>query len=367
MLSRKKILEKYFPPISAAARLGVGLLAGLILLCSCVAHRESPEARLRSRQHWADHHRTWRGVHLWLDRETAAQQLIQTLPRLADAGVNTVVIEVNYSFEFRSHPELRNRQFITCATAHQLAAASRKCGIRLIPEFNCLGHQSFGGRVEPLLKIYPGFDETPTLALTNKNVYCREWCPSAPGLNEIVFSLIDEIAGAFEADAFHVGMDEVYLLGTGECPRCHGKNPAGLFAAQVNALHAHIVGREKMQLLMWADRVIGPRLQGYAKYDNASNDLSAAIDLIPRDIVMCDWHYEWRKNYPSVPYLTGKGFQVWPSGFMPLKAAQAFSDYAQQQTNAQVIGWLATTWNETSITNAPEWPPIKEILPRWKN
>ena len=352
--------------IPRTARLGAGLLAVLILFGGCAVPRPATGHRIPAQQNWSARNPVWRGVHFWLDRETAAQALIQTLPRLAVGGVNVVVVEVNYSFEFQAHPELRDRHFITRATAHQLAAAARRCGIRLIPEFNCLGHQSFGGRVAPLLKVHPGFSETPSQSLTNKNLYCLEWCPQAPGLDEIIFSLIDELADAFEADAVHVGMDEVYLLGAGDCPRCRGKNLAGLFAAQVNALHAHIVGRKKMQMLMWADRVIGPKFQGYSKYDNARNDLSAAIDLIPRDIVMCDWHYEWRKNYPSVPFLTGKGFRVWPAGFLPVKAALAFSDFSQQQTNAPVIGWLATTWNATSITNAPDWPPIKEILPRWR-
>ena len=307
----------------------------------------------------------WRGVHLWLDRETSAQALIQTLPALAKVGVNTVVIEVNYSFEFQSHPELRNRHFISRRTAHLLAAAARQHGIRLIPEFNCLGHQSFGGRAGPLLRQHPDFSETPSQSLANTNIYCLEWCPQSPGLNEIIFSLIDDLAAGFEADAFHVGMDEVYLLGSDDCPHCRNKNPAELFAAQVNALHTHIVGEKKWQMLMWADRVIGPTFQGYSKYDNARNDLSAAIDLIPKDIVMCDWHYEWKTNYPSVPYLANKGFTVWPAGFLPLKAAQQLSSFALiQKTN--VIGYLATTWNETSITNAPQWPPIKAILPQWK-
>ena len=308
----------------------------------------------------------WRGVHLWLDREAGAQQLIRTLPALAAAGANVVVIEVNYSFEFQTHPELRNKNFITRKTAHALAAAARRNGIRLIPEFNCLGHQSFGGRVGPLLKVHPEFSESTSLSLTNTNVYCLEWCPQAPGLNEIIFSLLDEMAGAFEADAIHVGMDEVYLIGADACPRCHGKNPAELFAAQVNALHAHLGGEKKLQMLMWADRVIGPKFQGHSKFDTTQNDLSAAIDLVPKDIVMCDWHYEWKNDYPSLALLAGKGFRVWPAGFLPLKAAQKFSDFAlAQRTN--VIGYLATTWNETSITNSPNWPPIKAILPRWKN
>ena len=353
----------------AVSRLGLFkvLIIGLFSTSGCVEHRQASTGRPLSHAIEPAPPPVWRGVHLWLDRESAAQELLPTLPRLAAVGVNVLVVEVNYSFEFQSHPELRNRHYITRATAHELATAARTCGIRLIPEFNCLGHQSFGRRIEPLLRVHPEFNESPTLSLSDTNVYCLEWCPLAPGLNPIVCSLIDDIVQGFEADAIHVGMDEVYLLGTAGCPRCRGKDPAELFAAQVNTLHDHIVGVKKWQMLMWADRVIGPKFQGYSRYDNARNDLSAAVDSIPRDIVLCDWHYEWRTNYPSVPYLTGKGFQVWPTGFMPLTAALAFSDFSQHQTNALVLGWLATTWNQTSITNSPEWPPIKEILPRWRH
>jgi hypothetical protein len=311
----------------------------------------------------------WRGVHLWLDNEDSAQKLAATLPALAQAGANAVVIEVNYSFEFTNHPELRTRRFVTQAAAHELAAAARRCGIHLIPEFNCLGHQSFGHGVEPLLAVHPDFNETPSQTPTNHGLYCLSWCPRAPGLNDMVFSLIDEMGAAFEADTFHVGMDEVYLLGADECPRCRGANPARLFADQVQALHDHIVGQRHWRMLMWADRIVGPKYQGLCQYDTPQNDLSATIDLVPKDIVMCDWHYEWKTNYPSLFYLTAHGFPVWPAGFEPLAAARALSDAARRAraTNELVIGYLATTWNKTRIEHSPEWPPIKEILGDWKN
>jgi hypothetical protein len=307
----------------------------------------------------------WRGVHVWIDNDAAARKLLETLPSLQAIGVNQVVMEINYSFEFREHPELRTRRFVRVATAHELAAAARTNGINLIPEFNCLGHQSFGRRACPLLRAHPEFSETPSLTASDKGVYCLSWCPKAPGLNEIIFSLIDEMADGFEATSFHVGMDEVYFIGEEQCPRCHGSNPAELFAAQVNALHEHIVGKKKLKMLMWADRVIGSKYQGICQYDNAHNDLSACIASIPRDIVMCDWHYERKREYSSVPFLAGKGFPVWPSGFMPVAATQAFSDYSLAHRD-EVVGYLATTWNETSITNLASWPPIKEILPRWR-
>ena len=308
---------------------------------------------------------TWRGVHQWLDKDESARALGKTLPALARLGVNTVVVEVNYSYEFKTHPDLRNHTFIHRQTARALAKEAARNHIRLIPEFNCLGHQSFGKRIEPLLRVHPEFNETPSLSVTNASVYCLEWCPRAPGLNPIILSLIDEIADGFRANAFHVGMDEVYLLGSDECPRCHNASPPQLFADQVNALHEHIVGKRKLEMLMWADRPIGVKYQGHSKYDNERNDLSPAIDLIPRDIIQCDWHYEWKKTYPSVPYLTDKGFRVWPAGFQPLGASRAFSDFARAQSDEKVLGYLATTWNVTSITNAPNWPPLRDVMHDW--
>lgn len=314
---------------------------------------------------WRATNHVWRGVHLWLDRDSEVVNLITALPRLAAIGANVVVVEVNYSFEFSAHPELRNRTFISRNSAHALACAARACGIRLIPEFNSLGHQSFGKRTEPLLATHPEFNETPALTATNRGVYCLSWCPRAPGLQPIINSLVDELAEGFEADAIHVGLDEVYLIGADECPRCHGATPAKLFAQQVNDLHQHIVTERKLEMLMWADRVIGVKYQGISQFDNVTNDLSACIGETPRDIVMCDWHYEGKKNYPSVPYLIEQGFRVWPSGFQPVAASRAFSDFSRAQKSPLLLGYLCTTWNEMRIVNAAEWPPIKEILADW--
>ena len=332
---------KYFP------------LLCLVAVVSC--HDLPPESKAGD----------WRGVHFWIDSDTSARELMDTLPGLAKVGVNTVVMEVNYSFEFQAHPELRSRRFVTVTTAHALAVAARQNGIILIPEFNCLGHQTFGHRLSPLLRAHPDFNETPSFSATTPGIYCLSWCPRAPGLNEIVFSLIDEMAAGFEARYFHVGMDEVYLIGEDECPRCRGAKPADIFVAQVKALHDHIVKKKGLGMLMWADRVVGPKYQGVCQYDDAHNDLSASISSIPRDIILCDWHYESKPAYPSVPYLAGQGFRVWPASFQPVSAAQAFSDYSWSNRSG-VIGFLATTWTSVPISDAPEWPPIKDILPRWK-
>lgn len=295
-----------------------------------------------------------------------AQTLIEQLPRLTALGVNAVILEVNYSFQFESHPELCSGRGMSKAQAHELARAARANGVRLIPQFNCLGHQSWSKNTLPLLVKYPELDETPGQYPDNKGIYCRSWCPQNPEVNRIVFALIDELVDAFEADAFHVGMDEVFLIASEYCPRCRGGDPAKLFAKAVNDLHAHLVSGRKLEMLMWGDRLLPAQALGYSEWEASKNHTEGAADLVPKDIIPCDWHYEKRPEYPSVPWLTQKGFRVWPSGWQPLAANQAFSAYSHSLNNKRVLGYLCTTWGKTTIAEAADWPPIKEVLPQWK-
>ena len=311
----------------------------------------------------------WRGLHVPVFSDRELSKLEDELPRLAADGVNVLVIQTDYHFDFQSHPELRAQEFITRAKAREFAGAARKLGIRVIPELDCLGHQSWGATTDPLLAKYPQFDETPGQFPGNQGIYCRSWCPQSPGLNQIVFALIDELTDAFQADAFHVGMDEVFIIASEHCPRCHGEDPAKLFAKQVNALHRHIVGERRLTMLMWGDRLLDARTMGYGRWESATNGTAPAVDMIPKDIILCDWHYREQTNYPSVPFLLQKGFRVWPSGFQPLAAAKAFSEFslAQRRENPRVIGYLCTTWSKARTEDLAAWPPITDVLAEWKN
>jgi hypothetical protein len=311
---------------------------------------------------------TWRGVHVPVQTDDQLAKLEGELPALAALGVNVLIVQVDYHFAFQSHPELRAKQFITLPQAREFSAAARKLNIRVIPELDCLGHQSLAGTTWPLLAKYLQFDETPGQSPGNKGIYCRSWCPQSPGLNQIVDALIDELADAFQADAFHVGMDEVFFIADEHCPRCHGQDPAKLFAKAVNDLHRHIVGERKWTMLMWGDRLLDAQTMGYGRWESAANGTAAAVDLIPKDIVICDWHYRAQTNYPSVPFLLQKGFRVWPSGYQPLEGAKALSQFslAQRQKNPGLVGYLATTWSQSKKVNLTIWPPITEVLPDWK-
>jgi hypothetical protein len=302
----------------------------------------SPDASSASRE------QLWRGVHFMSPGRDGLDVLKRAIhDKLAPWGVNVVILEVNYNFQFRSHPELQagGTNGLRVGDVRGLVQTCRQNKIRLIPMFNCLGHQSWSSSTFPLLTKHPEFDETPDVPKNNKGIYCRSWCPLHPEVNKVVFALIDELIDAFAADAFHVGMDEVFLIASPSCPRCKGKDPAELFAKAVNDLHGHIVGEKKLTMLMWGDRLLADSKFGYEKWESSQNGTAAAIDRIPKDIILCDWHYETRvQGYPSVGYFQEKGFRVLPSSWRNKEAALAMLTEAQRGATERMIGHLCTTW-----------------------
>ena len=302
---------------------------------------------------------SWRGIHLGLSDDRAVAPLIAELPRLSAMGVNTLLVEVNYSFDYQSHPELRSGRFITKSSARALAEACKKNNIRLIPQLNCLGHQSWSKNTAPLLTKYPQFDETPGQFPDNKDIYCRSWCPLNPDVNKVVFALMDELIDAFQADAFHVGMDEVFLIASEHCPRCKGKDPAEMFAKAVNDYHKHLVDEKHVEMLMWSDRFLDGKSTGYGKWEASENGTFPAIDRVPKDIIMCDWHYTKRPDYPSIAIFIQKGFRVWPGGWDKVDATEALIACEQKNAGEKMLGHMCTTWGKARPGNLADWPPIK--------
>jgi hypothetical protein len=305
----------------------------------------------------------WRGLHLInYQTDDDLQTLARQVPKLGEMGLNVIVLEIDYGFRFESYPKLRaNRDSITPQGAGKLAATCKKHAIRLVPQFQCLGHQSWKGATFPLLTQFPELDLTPGAFPKNEGIYCREWDPLNPKVNEIVFKLIDEILDAFQADAFHVGMDEVFLIGSEHSPLTKGKDPAKVFAKAVNDLHQHLVKERKVEMLMWGDRLFDATKYKWDKWEAAENGTAPAVDLIPKDIIICPWHYEKRASYPSVPMFAEKGFRVLPASWRKLDASKALVEYCHGLHSPRVLGHLFTTWGGKKDT-VVEWVPMVEGL-----
>ena len=303
----------------------------------------------------------WRGIHLLgYDSDEELQELGMLIPEIKKTGLNVIILEIDYNFEFNSHPELRgNDNPVTKKAARNLSKTCRKYNIRLIPEFQCVGHQSWEKETFPLLIKYPHFDLTPGAFPENETIYCREWDVTNPEVYAIVFELLDEIIDAFQSDAFHVGMDEVFLLGSEQSPSTKGKDPGILFAKAINDIYDHLVKKRKVEMLMWGDRLFDGTGYNFGKWESSLNGTAAAVNSIPTDIIICPWHYEKMEAYPSIPIFIKKGFRVLPASWKNVDAAKALIQYSNMQDGPKMLGHLFTTWSKQDILT---YPPMTECI-----
>jgi len=286
-----------------------------------------------------------RGIHVMARGRTHLASLERLIGEIAPSlDLNRVIVEVNGHFQYASHPEAAEADSLSAGDAGRLAELARGRGIELVPMYNCLGHQSWREKPGALLRSHPEFNEAPELDATAEDFYCMSWCPNHPEVNPLVFDLFDELLKAFEAEAFHVGMDEVFILG--HCPRCKGTPNAELFAKAVNDCHGHLVGRRGVEMQMWGDRLLDAETMGYGSWESSANETHQAVDKVAKDIVMCDWHYEIMEDFPSVRFFQEKGFRVWPGGWNKEQSIRRFIEVARREATPRMLGYLATTWGD---------------------
>ena len=196
-------------------------------------------------------------------------------------------------------------------------------------------------------------DETPRKFANNEGIYCRSYCPLHPAVHPILFDVIDELMDAFHADTFHAGMDEVFILADEDCPRCKGKLTSDLFANEVIAVHDHLAQSHR-QLWIWGDRLIDGATTGAGKWEGSFNGTWPAIDRIPRDVTICDWHYD--ASIPGAEYFAMHGLNVvscpWRKKDVALAEVQAVRDL-REHANAPVaeraLGVMSTTWTDSAV------------------
>src|SRR5260221_247466 len=275
---------------------------------------------------------------------------------LATRKVNTLLLRVDYNYEFDSYPQLRDSVALSKSNVKKIVDACSKHKIRIIPQINLLGHQSWAGTLHNLLRVYPDFDETPNVIMpvtyvwpNADGLYCKSYCPLHPDVHKVVFALIDEICDAFQTDAFHAGMDEVFYIGNEKCPRCSCIDKADLFAGEVRTIRDHLASQNR-ELWIWGDRLIDGKSTGIGFWEASYNYTYRAIDLIPKDVVICDWHYVRPDQTPV--YFAMKGFRVvtCPWRRPPVSVVQAedmarWRKYAPKEMKNRYYGMMQTVWS----------------------
>jgi hypothetical protein len=297
-----------------------------------------------------------RGFCIGAPKPTGVEKFVKFInEELAPRKVNTLVLLVGYNYQYKCYPQLRDSGALSKKDVRKIVAACKKNNIRIIPDINLLGHQSGGNKVNKLLENFPEFDETPYIKMPEKyvwpnkdNLYCKSYCPLHPEVHKVIFALIDELCDVFEADAFHSGMDEIFYLGDDKCPRCKGVDKAKLFADEVILVRNHLKEKNR-ELWLWADRFLDGRSTGIGYWEASYNFTWRAIDMVPKDIVMCDWHYERPDQTPI--YFAMNGFRVITCPWRTPSTAVIQSEdmarwvkYATPEMKPRYYGMMQTCW-----------------------
>jgi hypothetical protein len=275
---------------------------------------------------------------------------------LATRNINTLILRVDYNYQYMSHPELRDSIALSEKEVKKIVAVCKTKEIKIVPQINLLGHQSWASNVLNLLKVYPEFDETPHIQMMEKHewpnkdgLYCKSYCPLHPEVHKVVFALVDELLDAFEANDFHAGLDEVFYIGSDSCERCSGHDKARLFADEVSRIRNHLAKKDR-KLWMWGDRLLDGKATGLGMWEASMNNTHRAIDMIPKDVFICDWHYE-RPDKTAV-YFAMKGFKVATCPWVEYEVAkiqvQNMIDFRQESTpemKENFQGIILTSWS----------------------
>jgi 2,4-dienoyl-CoA reductase-like NADH-dependent reductase (Old Yellow Enzyme family) len=86
---------------------------------------------------------------------------------LAREGVNTLVMEFDYRYQFTRRSEVTDQDALSKDDVKKIVTACHQVGVRLIPQINCLGHQSWAGNTAGLLRAHPELDERSAPQLIN--------------------------------------------------------------------------------------------------------------------------------------------------------------------------------------------------------
>lgn len=285
-----------------------------------------------------------RWIHLSLYyKKVELKELFFLFRNFKKLGYNGIVLGIGKGMKYESYPQISEKWSYSKNEIREIRDYLRNLGMEIIPEFPTLGHQNDTN----LVKVDKSLVEDPE----NPTVYCT----SNPKTYGVIFSLLEEIIDIFKPEYFHLTHDEVQHWFSkrrmGICERCKGKKLWEIYSEDVNKLHSFLKSKN-IRMCLWGDMLLDHRKFKICNCNGAVGNVYKAIDLIPKDILIFDWHYHTFSSYPSLNYFRKKGFDVFLGvSFFKPEAIAAFTRYAKKIGINE--GAIETTWAVPVVEELP--------------
>ena len=279
-----------------------------------------------------------------LAREQSPREdmLQDMLARSAAAGYNAVGLYLEHRFAYASAPFAAGPGCLTPAVVRRLDATFRQRGLRLIPFLNTLGH------MEGFIRAEGG----QWLAEGPAGPGGAQICATRPECARFAQDLVADALEAFDDEWVHLGGDETRQLG--QCPRCAARvarvGTAGLYADYFGRLCRWVLERGRRPCL-WGDMLI---------------EHPGALDAIPRQTVIFDWHYESRPR-ETTRMFRRRGFDVvccpavrsFDAAWCFLaQTQQNIDEHAEDARKLGALGVLVTSWEFSFFSHCADVLPV---------
>ncbi len=165
------------------------------------------------------------------------------------------------------------------------------------------------------------------------------FCPSQPETLNFIEQYVSEVAKLFPSKYFHVGFDEVWDIGYCDICRMRLKTEkqSGIYFSHLMAVYQIVSRKLGKIMLMW---------------DDLFDIYPEVLEKIPRDVILCAWHYNSLLERPS-GHTGGPrkdlfrcydrlGFQyIFAPASFSLRNIQTYTEYAVKY---HPVGALLTVW-----------------------
>jgi hypothetical protein len=257
---------------------------------------------------------------------------------------NSILLTIPVSVQLNSFKEFKlYKNAISLENFKLLVNYIKVNGMEVIPNIQLLSHQDM------FLK------DSFVRLMFNHDTYDPR---KAEIYKSIIFPVIDELLELTNASKFHIGHDEVYGYS-----KNHNVNqlPPELFLKDVLILNDYLQ-KKNIEVWMWGDMLIKsdefPIMEDRQYYFRGNGGYYKLRDKIPKNIVICDWHYRGnQEDFPTSLVFSNNGHKVLGAVWKIKSTKVNFTEYINNKVdNGQ--GMIATTWY--SLDNNKNL--IKEII-----
>lgn len=259
----------------------------------------------------------YRAVHL-LSSPDAAEFHTKCIEELfSRMKINNITLEAQ-NVRWDSHPEIFNssrgmskddvRKIIQVANAHH---------IKVTPLIESLGHMQWA------------FYGNHHLDFAEDPQHPYAFCPLNEKAYQFMFDIMDEAIDLFNHPEYlNIGHDEIF--NPGRFPFHEECKKIGAVQLYYNDTlrYYNFLKSKGVKTMMWGDILL-------------QNDFKKELHQLPKDLVICDWHYGGAKEYPSLKVFKDAGLPIIACTWYNPANLYYFSKEAEKN---DITGMMQTTW-----------------------